>query len=976
MKTKTILDNCPPQLRIILISIFMLFAPNLKAQEGYFEQGYGTTVDEEGYDVQVTPSYQVFMAGYTLKGSGNKDVYLVYTDSIGDTLWTKSIGGLSNDIGRAVWQKDASSWFVAGYTNSKGAGGYDAYFIKIESNGNAAFDVATGTSDDDYAFDVAQCSDGNFILVGYSNIGGTNKDILVIKADSTNGNVLWTKHFGGSGNQEGRAVITKTDGHIAITGTDYSGSLPQAFLLELDSTGTQIAYQTLNQSFSSYANSFAMDRDGGYWLAGYTANGAVTNALIAHINAAGAYVSHTAFGGTGNEEFNSITRVGNVLFMAGSTSSYGEGGTDLYFVVADSVGNQLFDEYAGGTGTDYANGMFHRNGLIYLTGYNNSFGVAESGNLYGIRVNAYELANVIQSIYDATLLIPIEHDCSMPRVLYVENMFGNTLNGNYKICTWCGNGDYSIAESEILDSSIYKGLIGNPNREQRLLDFCLLHGFNQIYFYNSAHLFWNTWRQLNSNYTVTLSGGGSKNLVLYLQEKMHAFLTKAYKNYYIDYAGLVGASFVDSVNDYNIYFNTQQYNLFANTFNYYNYSFAGKLKQVVLEHEFWKIDPEDPNKPTGPPPHTAYYADRYQKHKDYLQRMLTLFRNDNNIRHIDDYIAQTYNTDETNHTSRDSIELLRTGELEMIKDSVYNRKYITRFFLTYGLNSRWPFVEGENHCGDTNTNFVIWGRQTPYIPWHRDDYSYRTMMFGHRPNNKTTEVYPIFYGTAGCLDDRLTRNYPINDDNHLGFWLGVVDPNNTSEQRTLARAEELFISTFSQNTSYYHADRGPNLKINGFTYFDYELLEVVNELNIAKSFTNNFSDNHPSARIVQNDTFSNNSCWYNIPLNAQGQFGEVNQGKVALKDKVKPLAELSISPNPATNTIDYIITANDKSTKVLYCTIAVYDALGKLCIYKEKETLKGVINTSSLPKGIYFVKCISFADLQVFESTKTIVINK
>ncbi len=50
MKT-IILNNCPPQLRIILISIFILFAPNLKAQYGYFEQGYGGSKDEEAKDL-------------------------------------------------------------------------------------------------------------------------------------------------------------------------------------------------------------------------------------------------------------------------------------------------------------------------------------------------------------------------------------------------------------------------------------------------------------------------------------------------------------------------------------------------------------------------------------------------------------------------------------------------------------------------------------------------------------------------------------------------------------------------------------------------------------------------------------------------------------------------------------------------------------------------------------------------------------
>lgn len=935
--------------RVFLISIFMLSFHLTKAQFGYFEQGYGTTNDEEGFDIQVTSSYNVFMTGSITQG-GNKDVYIVYTDSIGDTVWTKAIGGEGDEVGRSVWQRNGSSWFIGGYTNSKGGGGYDPYFIKIESNGNPAFDVAIGVNDDEYVFDIAQTNDGYFILVGYSNVGGTDKEILVIKADSTNGNAIWLKTYGGIGNQEGRAVLTKANGNIVVTGTDYSGLTPQAFVLELDSGGIQTTYQKLNQTFPSYANAIAMDKNGGYWLAGYTASGAVTNALIAHVNSSGIYTNHSSFGSTGNEEFTCITRVGNALFMAGSTTSYGEGGTDLYFVATDSVGNFLFDEYAGGMSTDYANGLFHRNGLIYIVGYNSSFGVSESGNLYSTRMNVYELADVIASANDNSTLTPIEEDCTMPRVLYVETMFGAPVNSNYKICTWCGSGDFTIAESELLDSSIYKGVIGNPDREQRLLDFCLLHGFNQVYFYNNAHLFWNPFRQLNNSYTVSLTGGGSKNLVTYMQEKMHSFLTNAYKNYYIDYVGLVGASFVDSANNYNIYFNAQQYNLFANTFNYYNYSFAGKLKQVVLEHEFWTWGEDNPTHTLD----TAYFNQRYTDHKTYLKRMLTLYRNDHNIRHVDDYIAWAYNKTEASSPSRDSIELAKAQELELLKDSVFNRKYVSRFFLTYDLNSRWPFIPDSNTCGSANVNFSIWGRETPYIPWHRDDYSYRTMMFGHRPNNKITQVYPIFYGTAGCLDNRLTKNAPKNDDNTLGFWLGVVDPGNTSEQRTLARAEQLFTTTFSQNTHYTHANRGPNLKINGFTYFTYELYEVVNELNITNSFTNNFSDNNPSGRIVQNDTFSNNACWYNIPENGQGQFETVNPGKVG-RTPHKSLIDVNAYPNPTNTELTYEIKVTGQEGQESLYTVELFDAMGRSC-YRQNATVSGKINTSGLPTGIYYLR--------------------
>ncbi|MBX7204600.1 MAG: T9SS type A sorting domain-containing protein [Bacteroidia bacterium] len=958
--------------KTFLISLLIISSNLAFAQYGYFEQGYGTTNDEEGFDIQVNASYQVFMAGSLTQGPGNKDVYIVYTDSIGDTVWTKTIGGDYNDVGRSVWQRNGSSWFVGGYTNSKGGGGYDPYFIKLESNGNPAFDVALGGSDDEYVFDIAQAIDGTFILVGYSNIGGTNKDILVIKVDSSNGNAIWTKTFGGLGNQEGRALITKSDGNIVITGTDYSGGINHAFLFELDSTGTQITYQTLNQTFSSYANAIAIDKNGGYWLAGYTANGAVTNALIAHVNSSGVYTNHSSFGSTGNEEFTCITRVGNTLFMAGSTTSYGEGGTDLYFVATDSVGNFLFDEYAGGTSNDYANGLFHRNGLVYIVGYNSSFGVSESGNLYATRMNVYELADVIASTNDNSSLTPIEEDCTMPRVLYVENMFGDSSLVNtigYRICKWCASNDFTINQSELEDTATYKGIIGNTVRETRLLNFCLTHGFNQLYFYHSAYLFWNTGISINNNYTVNLTGGGSKNLNTYMRERLYMFLTNAYKNYYIDYVGLAGSVFIDSTNNYTIYFNASNYNQFANTFNYYNYSFAGKLKQVVLEDEFWNTYSSTTQN------RAAEFQANYLNHKNYLKRMLALYKNDWNIRHVDDYIGKLYYSDERFMSNRDSIEYARALELDLIKDTLYNRKYLSRFFLVYDLNTRWPFVEDENHCGDSNTNYVIWGRETPYIPWHRDDYSYRTMLFGHRPNNKQTNVYPIFYGMAACLDNRLTRKPATMDDNNLGFWLGIIDPNNTSEQRSLARAEQLFTTTFSQNTYYTHTNKGPNLKLNGFTYFTYQLYDIVGALNISNNFTNNFSDNNPSGRITQNDTFSSNPCWFNIPENGQGQFGVLNPGKVERKSP-KSLVDITAYPNPTNAELNYEVTTTENNTGSNTYTIELIDALGRSCYRGESFNSKGQINTENLPTGFYYLRVVVFTPTGSNTTNKIIFIRK
>ncbi|MBX7204598.1 MAG: T9SS type A sorting domain-containing protein [Bacteroidia bacterium] len=993
--------------KTFLISLLIISSNLAFAQYGYFEQGYGTSDDEEGFDIQVDPSFNVFMAGSITLGGSNKNVYLVYTDSIGDTIWTNTVGGNSTDVGRAVWQKGASSWFVGGYTNSKGGGGYDPYFIKIENNGNASFDVALGGSDDEYVFDIAQCIDGTFILVGYSNVGGTNKEILVIKADSTNGNVIWSKTFGGLGNQEGKAVISKTNGNIVITGTNYGGSTPQGFLLELDSTGSQLIYQTLAQTFSSYINSFSLDRNGGYWLAGYTANGMVTNALIVHLNSSGLYTSHTTFGGTGNEEFNTITRVGNALFMAGSTTSYGEGGSDLYFVVADSVGNFLVDDFAGGTGTDYANGLFHRNGLIYLVGYNNSFGVSESGNMYGARINVYQLTDVIASVNDLQQLTPTADDCTMPRILYVDKMLGSTNEDTldmygFDFCRQCTGS--TITESDITgNSGFYEGIIGNPYRENELLAFCQTHGFNYLYFYGSAYLFAKTGKDINSGYSVT-TGSGNVNLIDYLNEKLYAFIAKAKLQYGINHVGIVGGDLPNTPPAENIFFRTGDFNSFTSSIHTYNYKFVGKIGQIVLEDEFWRSH----DSIGGPSKCDTLFT----RHKLYLKRMLTVARNDFNIRFVDDYIGRlmgdgpnwyVYDSCWRANAAVKPLIQQRASELEEVTDSLLNRKRITRIFMVYANPTRFPNTKGQSkhwlfngngcqadyvsHCTCPDLSNSISGVDNDcyedaiqqYMPWHNLFTSYNTMMFGHRnkifyASDSITRVYPIFYAEAACLNDslRLERD---TSDNYLGYWLATPK---TGENRTLKLAEELFRDNFPGNFYYNDPDRGPGLKVNGFVYFHYQLLKRIHRYNVNLSQqTTNFSDANATPRIDQDTSISDNVCWWNIPYNGNGLYGDVNPGKIGRTPKPQPTADLTAHPNPAHRVIEYGVSFSDKNLKGdASVLVELYDIYGRLVFSSYTTHLNGQLNVLPLARGIYYLKTTTTINGTVFFNTQKIILEQ
>jgi hypothetical protein len=96
---------------------------------------YGGSGDDDGYSVQVMDDGGFVFTGYTESfGAGNDDVWLVRTDSTGDTLWTKTYGGSNNDIGQEVQVTSDGGFIICGHTNSFGNGFIDVYVVKTEGD--------------------------------------------------------------------------------------------------------------------------------------------------------------------------------------------------------------------------------------------------------------------------------------------------------------------------------------------------------------------------------------------------------------------------------------------------------------------------------------------------------------------------------------------------------------------------------------------------------------------------------------------------------------------------------------------------------------------------------------------------------------------------------------------------------------------------------------------------------------------------
>jgi hypothetical protein len=238
---------------------------------------WNRTFGGENYDwgesVQQTADGGYIIVGVTNSfGAGSSGVYLIKTDSNGNMQWSKTFGGTRHDRGESIQQTSDGGYIIAGYTDSFGSGGYDVYLIKTDSSGNIQWNRTLGGGGDDKGYSVQQTSDGGYIIAGYTNSSGSGKrDVYLIKTDS-NGNMQWSRTFGGSGDDTGWSVYQTSDGGYIIVGVtnSFGAGRNDVYLIKTDSNGNLQWSKTLGSSEDDVGFSVQQTDDGGYIIAGGT----------------------------------------------------------------------------------------------------------------------------------------------------------------------------------------------------------------------------------------------------------------------------------------------------------------------------------------------------------------------------------------------------------------------------------------------------------------------------------------------------------------------------------------------------------------------------------------------------------------------------------------------------------------------------------------------------------------------------------
>jgi hypothetical protein len=306
------------------------------------------------------------------KNKGGYDAWIVKLNGAGDIDWQKCLGGSRNDYADFILQTNEGGYILAGMTNStdgdisedQNHGGLDYWIVKLDENGEIVWQKCFGGSNDDEARSIQQ-TDGGYVVAGISSsndgdVTGNhgNEDYWVVKLDE-NGEIVWRKCFGGSGNDEVWSLLRTSDGGYIVTGDSNSidgdisgnhGGQEDGWIIKLDGDGDIEWQKCVGGTRADGTTSVVQTPDGGYVIAGESSSndgdvsgnhGGGDDVWIVKLSGRGVIEWQKCFGGSRYEDAYSIyqTDDGGYVFAGPSDSTDGDisenqnhGGLDYWIV--------------------------------------------------------------------------------------------------------------------------------------------------------------------------------------------------------------------------------------------------------------------------------------------------------------------------------------------------------------------------------------------------------------------------------------------------------------------------------------------------------------------------------------------------------------------------------------------------------------------------------------------------------------------
>ena len=184
-----------------------------------WEKTFGGPLEDGAVTIVALADGGFAIAGLKTVRRPGGDAWIFRLDQAGELVWETSPGGSWWDEADSVVALADGGFAVAGWIRPEGTlDDDDAWVLRLDKTGQILWERTFGGSEWDQAYSIVALADGGFVVAGRTESRGAGQyDAWVLRLDS-NGGLLWDKTFGGAGNDSASSIVALADGGFVVAG--------------------------------------------------------------------------------------------------------------------------------------------------------------------------------------------------------------------------------------------------------------------------------------------------------------------------------------------------------------------------------------------------------------------------------------------------------------------------------------------------------------------------------------------------------------------------------------------------------------------------------------------------------------------------------------------------------------------------------------------------------------------------------------